>query len=176
MKTILRNSPEAQKYLINLGNPYAAEQIFGDDREGVRDELTARAPTLGDLQNPYASTYLEKGDSKETSTVVVAIQPEPGKVGKLSKTEFRAACRAIFGYYIPAIENGRLRAHYRDFITRNESSSGEKRFRLYSELKRYDLSSIAGINPQFNRERDALTDAKLREIERIVGGNDNRTP
>jgi len=131
MKKILRNSPEAQKYPIKLGNPCAAEQIR---------------------------------------------QPEPGKVGKLSKTEFRAACRAIFRYYIPAIENGRLRAHYRDFITRNESSSGEKRFRLYSELKRYDLSSISGINPQFNRERDALTDAKLREIERTVGGDDNRTP
>jgi hypothetical protein len=99
-----------------------------------------------------------------------AQESEPEKVGKLSKTEFRAGCRAIFGYYIPAIENGRLRAHHREFITRNESSSGEKRFRLYSELKRYDLSSIIGINPHFNRERDALTDAKLREIERIVGG------
>jgi hypothetical protein len=96
--------------------------------------------------------------------------PEPGKTGQLSKTEFRSACRAIFSYYIPAIENGRLRAHHREFITRNESSSAEKRFRLHAELKRYDLSSIAGINPQFNREREAFTGAKLREIERVVGG------
>jgi hypothetical protein len=96
--------------------------------------------------------------------------PAPGKVAKLSKAEFRAACRAIFGYYIPAIEKGRLRAHHREFISRNESSSSERRFRLYSELKRYDLSSISGIHSHFNRERDALTDAKLREIERIVGG------
>ena len=96
--------------------------------------------------------------------------PELGKVGKLSKTEFQSACRAIFRYYIPAIENGRLRGHHREFITRNESRSGEKRFRLFSELRRYDLSSIPGINPQFNRERDALTGAKLWEIERIVGG------
>jgi hypothetical protein len=57
--------------------------------------------------------------------------PAPGNVGELSKTEFRSACRAIFGYYIPAIENGRLRAHHREFIIRNESSSGEKRFRLH---------------------------------------------
>lgn len=96
--------------------------------------------------------------------------PESGTAGDLSKTEFRSACRAIFRYYIPAIENGRLRAHHREFITRNESCSGEKRFRLHAELKRYDLSSIPGIIPQFNRERDALTDAKLREIERIIGG------
>lgn len=96
--------------------------------------------------------------------------PEPGKVEGLSKTEFRLGCRVIFRYYIPALENGRLRARHREFITRNESSSGEKRFRLYSELKRYDLSSITGITPHFNRERDALTDAKLRDIERIVGG------
>ena len=96
--------------------------------------------------------------------------PELGKGGKLSKTEFQSACRAIFRHYIPAIENGRLRGQHREFITRNESSSGEKRFRLYSELRRYDLSSIPGINPQFNRERDALTGAKLRELERIVGG------
>ena len=170
MKKILRNSPETQKCLIKLGNPYAAQQIFGDGREGLRDELTARAPTLGDLQNPYASTHFEKGDSKEASTVAVARQPELGKVGKLSKTEFRSACRAIFRCYIPAIENGRLRAHYREFITRNESSSADRRFRLHSELRRYDLSSIPGITPHFNRERDALTDAKLREVERIVGG------
>lgn len=96
--------------------------------------------------------------------------PEPGKVEGLSKTEFRLGCRVIFRYYIPALENGRLRAHHREFITRNESSSGQKRFRLYSELKRYDLSPITGITPRFNRERDALTDAKLRDIERIVGG------
>jgi hypothetical protein len=96
--------------------------------------------------------------------------PEARKTGLLSKTEFRSACRAVFGNYIPAIENGRLRAHHREFITRNESCSGEKRFRLYSELKRYDLTSIPGITPQFNRERDAFTGAKLQEIERVVGG------
>jgi hypothetical protein len=96
--------------------------------------------------------------------------PELGKAGKLSKTEFESACRAIFRYYIPAIENGRLRAHHREFITRNESSSAQRRFRLHSELKRYDLASIPGMTPRFNRERDALTDAKLREIERMVGG------
>jgi hypothetical protein len=138
MKRILRNSPEAQKYLTKLCNPYAAEQIFGEGRDLARDELATGAPT-------------------------------PGKAGKLSKAEFRAACRAIFGHYIPAIEKGRLRTHHREFITRNESSSGETRFRLCSELKRYDLSSITGIHSHFNRERDALTDAKLREIERIVG-------
>jgi hypothetical protein len=94
---------------------------------------------------------------------------ELGEVGKLSKAGFRTTCRAVFGYYIPAIESGRLRAHHREFITRNESRSAQERFRLYSELKRYDLSSITGINPQFNRERDALTHTKLQEIERIVG-------
>jgi hypothetical protein len=124
---------------------------------------------LTELGNPYAS-ILEKGDFEETSTSVVAQGTETGKAEKLSKAQFRAACRAIFGYYIPAIEKGRLRTHHREFINRNESSSGEKRFRLHSQLKRYDLSSITGINPQFNRERDALTDTKLREIERIVGG------
>ncbi len=96
--------------------------------------------------------------------------PAAGKAGELSKTEFRSACRAIFRNYIPAIENGRLRGYHREFIGRNESSSGVKRFRLHAELQRYDLSSITGINPQFNREREALTDAKLREIERRVGG------
>ena len=68
--------------------------------------------------------------------------PAAGKAGELSKTEFRSACRAIFRNYIPAIENGRLRGYHREFIGRNESSSGVKRFRLHAELQRYDLSSI----------------------------------
>jgi len=110
--------------------------------------------------SPEAREYLTKLGNRAST---------PGNVAKLSKAEFRAACRAVFGYYVPAIEKGRLRTHHREFITRNESSSNEKRFRLYSELKRYDLSSITGLKSHFNRERDALTDAKLREIERLVG-------
>jgi len=87
---------------------------------------------------------------------------------ELSETAFDSHCRAIFRAYVPAEEKGRLRPHYRDFIVRNRSRSGRRRYLLVQHLRKYDLSGIPGLSTQFNREEDALTEAKLTEIERQV--------
>ena len=67
------------------------------------------------------------------------------------------------------MERGQLRPHHRDFIARNESQPGDVRFALIEKLQRYDLAAVPGLTSQFNRERDALTEKKLLEIEKAVG-------
>jgi hypothetical protein len=89
----------------------------------------------------------------------------------LSKAEFRAGCRRIFGQYIPALERGRLRTHHRDFITRNESSSPARRHRLVKHLEKYDISKTHGVTAHFNRG-EPLTDEKLKQIERLADSED----
>lgn len=115
--------------------------------------------------NPYASiASLDNDDEDETDA-----PHRPDLIpGELSKVDFVAGCRRLFAQYIPSMERGRLRPEHRDFITRNSSRSAKIRFRLLKELRRYDLSDLPDVQPQFNREDDRLTAKKLIEIEQAV--------
>jgi hypothetical protein len=87
----------------------------------------------------------------------------------VTKEEFEAECRRILMQYIPAAEAGRLRAHYREFIRRNLSRSAAIRAKILQLLKKYDISDRSGLAAQFNRERDEITEEKLRDIEQAAG-------
>jgi hypothetical protein len=164
MSAPTRKDPKVQEYLRALGNPYAASQIFGESEDAVvNDEYRLRG-------NPYAKLALE---SEAGSSLSPAPKPAPASRAipsllSLSKTVFRARAQRIFRQYTPPMEKGHLRPHHRDFIARNESCSPTKRYRLIRELEKYDISTIQGLIPQFNRERDALTMEKLRGIERAA--------
>ncbi len=145
MARLSRKSPVVQEYLRTLGNPYASSQMFDDD-DGLEIDV-AREYRLRDS--------LPDSSSKP-------VRPA------LSKPASRARAKRIFSQYIPALERGQLRGHHLDFITRNESCSPTKRFRLISALEKYDISTLQGLIPQFNRERDTLTESKLKEIERLA--------
>ena len=158
-------SSALQAYLRLLGNPYASLELAENFKEGkeLSDAYSA-------LQNPYAKLSSGEEVDRETGTpsrstkasIVEALPPS------LSKVQFRARCNRIFKQYIPALEKGRLRAHHRDFILRNESCSSKKRYRLVMQLEKYDLSKVEGIQAHFNRERDVLTEKKLKEVERLA--------
>jgi hypothetical protein len=102
------------------------------------------------------------------------VQPDQQLAHKvsLSKEGFIAGCRRIFRQYIPSVEKGRLRQHHRDFITRNQGRGGSIRHLLLQELSKYDLSGLPGMEARFNRERNDLTDQKLKQIERSVMGKE----
>ena len=121
--------------------------------------------------NPYATHYYfpegELDASLATSNSGSESAHSPATTG-LSQEAFRRLCTAIFRGYIPKLEQGRLRAHHREFIARNESRSPSIRRALISELQKYNLASIPGLVPQFNREDDVFTEAKLRTIEEAV--------
>lgn len=85
--------------------------------------------------------------------------------GQVSKAEYESEVRRIFRQYIPKVENGRLRDHYKAFISRTSKHTAQTRFAILQELKRYDLASILGFEARFNREKDPLTEAKLISIE-----------
>ena len=169
-----RHSGAVKAYLKRLGNPYASLQI-GDDIEKSENEVSSdglRSYRL--LQNPYAKLSSEK---ELEQAIVTSLEPTPLSLvestrGTLSKAEFQARTRRIFKQYVPALEKGRLREHHRDFITRNDSCSPTRRYRLVKQLEKYDLSEVQGLKAQFNREREALTDEKLKQIERLVDRED----
>jgi hypothetical protein len=122
------------------------------------------------LQDPYA-THALFGDQETVADSLnnARVQPaRPAYSGTLSKKDFHSQCRRVFSQYVPTEEGNTLRAHHRDFITRNESKSAEVRFLLAAQLKKYDISAARNIRPRFNRERDALTIEKLQKIEREV--------
>jgi hypothetical protein len=120
--------------------------------------------------NPYAS--LAHTEDKEQDNCAVSngatVLPDFHKAAA-SKSEFESGSRRIFAQYIPALERGRLRPEHRDFIIRNKSRPAGVRFRLLQALRKYDLTQVSGIQPQFNRESEPLTIQKLREIESTVG-------
>jgi hypothetical protein len=119
------------------------------------------------LQNPYAS-------------LSVAVRPAPpysiasnhvwASGLSASKSEFESECRRIFRQYIPILENGRLRDHYKAFIARNASRSPTIRHGILAQMRTYDLSGIRGFEARFNREKDPLTEEKLQQIEDKVLG------
>jgi hypothetical protein len=156
-------------YLRRLGNPYASLQIV-DDVEEVEATKVLRDEQHPYVRHPYA-LISEAEEAQETASDPIAKLPVSPTRGTLSKAEFRARCRRIFQQYIPALEKGRLRTHHRDFITRNESRLPTTRHLLVGKLEKYDLSRVQGLTAHFNREREQLTDEKLKQIERLVGSD-----
>jgi len=160
-------------YLRRLGNPYASLQI-DDNTEGTEATKYSLDEQRPYIRHPYALIPQEEEaeeTSEETSFEAIAKISVSTTGGTLSKAEFRAGCRRIFGQYIPALEKGRLRTHHRDFITRNESSSPARRLRLVKHLERYDISKTQGFTAHFNRG-EPLTDEKLKQIEHLADSED----
>ena len=172
-------------YIRRLGNPYAKLQLVGvgDDEENTQSavrtsELDLRQPTAAERQyarlqeNQYTLLSVAIPDPKEILSVVGSAVGKPKEPSSpktiLSKSDFNAGCRRIFRHYVPSVEKGRLRRHHRDFITRNLNHDPSTRFILLKELSRYDLSAQSGLEVRFNREREDLTDRKLKQIERSV--------
>ena len=156
--------------LRQLGNPYASLQLSDEDESAdIHPSKSPQELTLELTQNPWATLYYRADESVHVPATASPNQVKATVSFKLSKSEFRQACRAIFRCYIPEIEKGRIRDHHRDFIARNESRSATRRFEVLEALRRYDLSSVPGFQAHFNREREVFTEAKLREIEKLFG-------
>jgi hypothetical protein len=186
---------KVREYIRLLENPYASVQVrdvsevdlatssipatASPDRALL--QAAGRIPTQVDLfspahppraglvdapsGNPYAAVANIE-DEEEHS--IVAASDSGNASQELSKSAFESGCRRIFSQYIPLLERGRLRPEHRDYIARNVSRSAKIRYRLLKELRRYDLSDLSGMQPQFNREDDRLTAKKLLEIEQAV--------
>jgi hypothetical protein len=170
-------------YIRRLGNPYAKQQLIGVEEDEQQGELALRNADL-DLRpataherayarrqgNQYTLLSVAIPDPKEALAAGGSLVEQPKEQltprASLSKSDFNAGCRRIFRHYIPSVEKGRLRRHYRDFITRNQGHSPSVRYTLLQELSKYDLSAVAGMETRFNRERGDLTDQKLKQIER----------
>ncbi|MBS0379461.1 MAG: hypothetical protein JSS29_13310 [Proteobacteria bacterium] len=115
--------------------------------------------------NPYARLANEEDVAP---SAVTASRHEKG----ISKAAFEAGCRSIFRGYSPAAEQGALRQEHRDFITRNSDRAATMRLKILQILRRYDLTDLGAIQPQFNREHSRLTAKKLLEIEQSVVKDD----
>jgi hypothetical protein len=169
-----RQSAAVQLYLRRLENPYASLQMF-DEPQVARDDAVNDESRLYRLRgNPYAKLVTTDGtQEKRVAPTKTSLAPSVAPIRQaLSKSGFRAQAKRIFKQYVPALEKGRLRTHHQGFITRNESCLPTRRYRLIKHLERYDISKIQGLIPQFNRERDALTDEKLKQIERLADGKE----
>jgi hypothetical protein len=119
------------------------------------------------MQDPYA--LLDEFSQSRPTPALKLVERR-----KCSRMAFRSGCTKVFRYYTPAPERGKrsaLREEHSAFIARNEDRSPEIRYALLEELQRFDLSEIARIQPQLNLEKDALTEEKLREIERKIIGD-----
>ncbi len=122
--------------------------------------------------NPYANIPQTDEDEDGRSSRRIAASSESSAGSTLSKVDFEVECRRIFRQYMPALEKGPLRNHYRGFIARNQSSSPARRHRLVKHLQKYDLSQVQGLESRFNREKEPLTDEKLKQIERSADSAD----
>lgn len=167
-------SPAARAILAKRGNPYA----FVD---GQVEEVAASGSVMSEhnraayrrSENPHAHDYYATGSHKQVPANTPASETQPvvtkPATCRISKAEFRSRCRDVFLPYIPALEKARLRSHHRAFIERNAAQPAEIRYELVAQLQKYNLSGIPGLTSQFNREHEALTEAKLLELERAVG-------
>lgn len=176
-----RNADVIKKYIQLLGNPYAKEQL--DTGASEAEDLALREATEDERSyarkqaNQYTLLSVSIADSHATaipkSAGATPRRASSARAG-LSKADFVTECRRMLRPYIPAAEKGRLRRHHQDFITRNQNRTPAVRLGLVKELAKYDLSVQAGITAQFNRERDLLTERKLRQIERAVLETENK--
>lgn len=164
------NSDKIREYLRCLGNPYASLQVIDEvfEYESKSVVSQARRAHIRALQNPYAN--LATMEDLSASDTDMAAPKSMTKSATVSKAAFREGCRSIFLQYIPALERGGrvLRRYHQDFILRNESRSPAVRYRLLSELQKYNLSDLQGLSTQFNREKETLTEEKLKLIERVA--------
>jgi hypothetical protein len=122
-------------------------------------------------QHPYAKLSVTARGSNTTSDVRTPSIEYAAK-GTLSKKEFDFETRRILGFYVPGVRRGALPPHYRDFLARNLKRNGFERFKVLEQLRKYDLSDVPGVESHFNREKEELTEAKLRQIERAAGVED----
>jgi hypothetical protein len=175
-------------YIYLLGNPYAKEQLIGlEEQQPGLTQQSADAdlrPATADerayarrQQNQYALLSVAISDVKAAPSAAPSsadeLKDQLGNKATLSKNDFIAGCRRIFRHYIPSVERGRLRRHHRDFITRNQNRSASTRQLLMQELSKYDLSAVPGVEVRFNREREDLTDQKLKQIEKSVSNKES---
>jgi hypothetical protein len=150
MDTGSPRSRRLSQYLSRLGNPYAAEQIFDPaDLQRAPDDLQIAGHERGTAENA--------GRAAAPRTRATA-----------TKASFQRGCRDIMRQYIPPAEQGRLRPAHADFIARHENRAGTERHALLTALSRYDLSDLGEYQARFNREREDLTEEKLRELERFL--------
>jgi hypothetical protein len=175
-----------------LENPYASLQVrevpgedlatsaqVSDNRPTAPRQFV-RSPTQVDLftlqrrqsaavvDPPHGNPYARLANIDDNGPSIVETHGPGQDPGEISQTAFETGCRRIFGQYIPLLERGHLRHEHRDFIARNRSRSAKVRFKLLEALRRYDLSDLPAMQPQFNREDGRLTAKKLVEIERSV--------
>ena len=143
-----------------------------DDSNDLRPMTARERAYVRLLGNQYASLSVAIREPGEISESLGASAVET-PVGHMSATKFISECRRIFRQYCPKLARNRLREPHRAFIERNSGRNSSERYLLVTQLRRYDLSGLVGsLEPQFNRERDDLTETKLREIERAVLGFD----
>lgn len=163
-----KRSPELSAALRRLGNPYAAIQFEEEYAELELRPLNAHERSyVRRLGNQYAPLSIGIVSDKSTEAVGRRSAARNG----VSASAFAAECRRIFKQYIPLLENGRLRQHYKEFIERNQKRSALARQYLVNELQRYDLARIGDVRGHFNREDHDLTSDKLRQIESKVIGD-----
>lgn len=139
----------------------------------VDDEL--RPPT------PQETEYLRRQQDPYAKLSVTLREPTEHQVGSntattnnqtCSRKDFEFEARRILGFYVPGVKKSVLPLHYREFIARNANRDGTQRLKVLQQLRRYDLRDVVGINTYFNREKEELTEAKLREIEIAAGIKD----
>ena len=135
----------------------------------VDDELLPPTPEQAEYLrkqgHPYAKlsvTLPEKAAGSHLTGQIAATKTAA------SMEEFDTESRRILMIYVPALESN-LRPHHRAFIARNRVKSPSARYRVLSQLRKYDLSNVSGIEARFNREDDEMTEAKLKEIEKAAG-------
>jgi hypothetical protein len=165
-------SKKLRDYIRALGNPYASLQIDETELNVSAAGAESVKQQFKHGENPHAWHYYfdEPAPPSFSAPDSIAVPTRPE--GSLTQAEFEHRARAIFRPYIPVEERGKLRPHYREFIARNKSRSPRARYELIDGLKKYDISTIAGLSPQFNREQESLTKEKLTEIEKLVKDKD----
>jgi hypothetical protein len=132
------------------------EQLTLTSAGAPAESVTLRTRAAERSGNPYASLAEKRDDAA-------------GESGGISMADFEARCRVVFRPYVPIWRRaGPLSPHYRDFIARNRARSAPYRKRLVTTLERYSLADVPQFTAQFNREQDALTAAKLLELEKIA--------
>jgi hypothetical protein len=172
-------------YVRLLENPYASLQVGDPSGDDVLAPVSATPFTskrLVDNVHRQADLFVAAPSStlaavpsgnpnarlanleEEAASGPVRNRSEEG----VSKAAFEAECRSIFRKYIPDVERGTLRQEHRDFISRNRARAAGMRLKILEALRRYDLTDLGAMQPQFNREDSRLTVKKLLEIERSV--------
>jgi hypothetical protein len=160
-------------------NPYSRIDLELEEREAfrARNPRPRPAPTeqltltsaVAPAESVVARTRAPEGSGNPYASLVEQRDDAEGESSGISMADFEARCRVVFRPYVPIWRRtGPLPPHYRDFIARNRTRSAPYRKRLVTTLERYSLADVPQLTAQFNREQDALTAAKLVELEKIA--------